>query len=103
MKATLLNAEEIGSRLASTPGWRTDGSVLVREFKFPSYMAGIDFVRALAEEAEAKNHHPDLSVGWRKVTVSLSTHSAGGITALDFELAEKADRCAAAHGGGDAV
>ena len=103
MKANLLSAEEIESRLASLPGWRAEESVLVREFKFPSYLAGIEFVRALAEEAEAMNHHPDLSVGWRRVVVTLSTHSAGGITTLDFELAEKADRCAAACGGGDAV
>ena len=103
MKANLLSAEEIESRLASLPGWRAEESVLVREFKFPSYLAGIEFVRALAEEAEAMNHHPDLSVGWRRVVVTLSTHSAGGITALDFELAEKADRGAAAQGGGDAV
>lgn len=103
MKANLLSAEEIESRLASLPGWRAEESVLVREFKFPSYLAGIEFVRALAEEAEAMNHHPDLSVGWRRVVVTMSTHSAGGITTLDFELAEKADRCAAACGGGDAV
>ena len=76
---------------------------MVKEFQFPSYLAGIEFVRALAEEAEVMNHHPDLSVGWRKVTVSLSTHSAGGITGLDFELAEKADRRAVTAGGGDAV
>ena len=103
MKAQLLSAEEIESRLVSLPGWRAEGPVLVREFQFPSYLAGIEFVRVLAVEAEELNHHPDLFVGWRKVTVKLSTHSAGGVTTLDFELAERAERCATSNGGGDAV
>lgn len=89
----LLSSENVDERLASMDGWSVDGSMLVKEFRFPSYLAGIDFVRVLAEEAEAMNHHPDLMVGWRKVSISLSTHSAGGLTALDFELAAKADRC----------
>ena len=64
---------------------------MVKTFKFSSYLAGIDFVSRLAHAAEAMNHHPDLFVGWRKVTVRLSTHSAGGLTLLDLDLARRAD------------
>ncbi len=99
----LLTQEAIEARLAFLPKWTLEDAQLVCEFRFDTYLAGIEFVRALATEAEALNHHPDLFVGWRKVTVKLTTHSAGGITPLDFEMAERADRCAAKNGGADAV
>lgn len=91
MKAALLDESAAQQALASLAGWRIDGKELVKEFKFPSYLAGIDFVAQVARVAEAMNHHPDLHVGWRKVTMNISTHSAGGLTALDFELARKAE------------
>ena len=84
-----LSPEDIASHLATLDGWTQKGDTITREYKFSSYLAGIDFVVAIAKAAEAMNHHPDLSVGWRKVGVVLSTHSAGGITTLDFELAGK--------------
>lgn len=87
MKPELLKDEAVQRLIASLPSWRVEGLELVREFRFPSYLAGIEFVRRVADFAEALNHHPDLYVGWRKVTVRLSTHSAGGLTNLDFELA----------------
>ena len=58
-------------------------------YDFTSYWAGIEFVVAVAHEAEAMNHHPDLHIGWRKVEATLSTHSAGGITELDLSLAQR--------------
>lgn len=76
----------------SLPGWIVDGGELVKTFAFSSYLDGIDFVVRLAREAEAMNHHPDLHVGWRKVTVRLSTHSARALTPLDVELAQRAER-----------
>ncbi|MBE2283898.1 MAG: 4a-hydroxytetrahydrobiopterin dehydratase [Prosthecobacter sp.] len=91
MKPALLDETAAQQALASLTGWRIEGKELVKECSFPSYLAGIDFVNRIAHVAEAMNHHPDLRVGWRKVTMTLSTHSSGGLTHLDFELARKAD------------
>ncbi|WP_395747084.1 4a-hydroxytetrahydrobiopterin dehydratase [Prosthecobacter sp.] len=98
MKPELLSQEAVQQQMASLPGWRVEGGELVKELRFPSYMAGIEFVRRAAVLAEAMNHHPDLFVGWRKVTVRLSTHSAGGLTRLDFELAAQLEEAASAAG-----
>lgn len=87
MKPELLTESTIQQQLAVLPTWHLEGQELVKEFRFASYLAGIEFVRRVAIMAEATNHHPDLFVGWRKVTVRLSTHSAGGLTRMDFELA----------------
>ena len=87
MKPELLSESAIHEQVTTLPGWQVEGTELVKEFRFTSYLAGIEFVRRVAVLAEALNHHPDLLVGWRKVTVRLSTHSAGGLTRLDFELA----------------
>lgn len=85
--AELLDPETLRQRLAALPGWAAEGNEIMKTFTFPSYLAGIDFVNAVAKQAEAMNHHPDLIVGWRKVTVRLSTHSKGGVTDLDLKLA----------------
>ena len=77
--------------MTTLDGWTVNGDTLTHTYKFPSYLAGIDFVVAVAKAAEGMNHHPDLQVGWRKVGVVLSTHSAGGITGLDFQLAQMMD------------
>jgi 4a-hydroxytetrahydrobiopterin dehydratase len=89
--AELLAESEVVEQLAAVPGWSREGTEIVREFKFSSYMAGIDFVVKVAHLAEEENHHPDMQVGWRKVTLRLSTHSKGGLTKLDFALAQKVD------------
>jgi 4a-hydroxytetrahydrobiopterin dehydratase len=74
----------------STPeGWREEDAALVREFDLASFPAAIDFVRRLAELAERENHHPDIDVRYRRVTVRWSTHSAGGVTDRDRELASR--------------
>lgn len=91
MKPALLTDLEIETALYQLTGWTVEGKELVKTFKFSSYLAGIDFVSRLAHAAEAMNHHPDLIVGWRKVTVRLSTHSAGGLTQLDLDLARRSD------------
>lgn len=88
MKTPLLTSDAVQQALQSVPGWRVEGSELTRVFEFATYLAGIEFVRQTAILAEEMNHHPDLWVSWRKVTARLSTHSAGGLTTLDFKLAQ---------------
>lgn len=91
----VLTPDEIQQRLGELPGWRVDGASLVREFEFPDgFMGSIGFVNRLAEAAEAADHHPDLVISWNRVTITLSTHSKGGITENDFALAKQADRLA---------
>ena len=85
---TILSAEEIHTRLESLSGWGVEGQEIVKTYVFPSYLEGIDFVNFVAKQAELMNHHPTIVIGWRKVTVRLTTHSAGGITELDLRLAQ---------------
>jgi len=68
--------------------WQEVDNALVREFEFESFPKAIEFVDRLAEAAESENHHPDIDIRYRKVTVRWTTHSAGGITAKDREMAE---------------
>lgn len=90
--AVLLSEADVAHELASVPEWRREGAEIVRTLSFPSYMAGINFVNEAARVAEEANHHPDIHIGWRKVTLRLSTHSKGGLTGLDFALARRIDR-----------
>lgn len=85
----LLNAEELVKQLNGVSGWEISKGALVKVFKFGSYLKGVDFARKCGEIAEEMNHHPDLLIQWRKVRVSISTHSAGGVTGLDFEYAKQ--------------
>jgi 4a-hydroxytetrahydrobiopterin dehydratase len=70
-------------------GWREADDALVREFEFESFPAAIAFVQRLAELAERENHHPDIDIRYRRVLVRWSTHSAGGVTDRDRELAAR--------------
>ena len=70
-------------------GWQERDEALEREFEFPSFPEAIAFVNRVAELAEAENHHPDIAVSYRRVTLRWTTHSAGGITDRDRELAER--------------
>ncbi len=88
----LLSETDVVHELASVPGWQREGGEIVRTLNFPSYMAGINFVSEVARIAEEVNHHPDIHIGWRKVTLRLSTHSKGGLTELDFAVARRIDR-----------
>jgi 4a-hydroxytetrahydrobiopterin dehydratase len=85
---SILPIEDLQTRLSQLEGWSLEGNEIVRTFSFATYLKGIDFVNAVAREAEVMNHHPDLLVTWRKVTVRLTTHSAEGVTELDFKLAK---------------
>ena len=93
--AKLMPAVEIESRLADMQGWTIDGAAIRKEFRLDGgFMGSIGFVNRLAEAAEAADHHPDLAISWDTVTVTLSTHSEGGVTENDLALAAEADRLA---------
>ena len=77
-------------------GWGEQENALVREFELPSFPAAIAFVDRLAELAEGENHHPDIDIRYHKVTVRWTTHSEGGITEKDREMAERTSALAAA-------
>ncbi len=85
----LLDDEEIERQLSDLPGWARDGSEIRASYEAPSFLDGIRLVREVALAAEAMNHHPDIDIRWRTVTFVLSTHSEGGLTQLDIELAHQ--------------
>jgi 4a-hydroxytetrahydrobiopterin dehydratase len=87
----LLSDEEIEQRLEGLPGWEREGDAIVREFDKGDFKGSVDLVNRLLPVAEAMNHHPDLEISWATVTVRLSTHSEGGLTAADFDLASRID------------
>ena len=86
-----LSDEEIEQRLARMDGWERDGDAMRKTFEGEDFMSSVGLVNKLAPVAEEMNHHPDLEISWSKVTVSLSTHSEGGLTENDFELASRID------------
>lgn len=88
----LLSPEQITAALAGLPGWTLDGKALVRTYRLPSFPDSIAFVTRLAFEAEAHDHHPEMLVNYRNVTVTWTTHSAGGVTERDVDGARHADR-----------
>ena len=79
--------DEIESGLASLPGWERAGDEIAKEYRLGSFRDAVAFVVRLSYEAEAANHHPDLDIRWNRVLVRLSTHSEGGITVNDLDLA----------------
>jgi 4a-hydroxytetrahydrobiopterin dehydratase len=87
----LLNAQDIKNWLKKLPEWELDKKHIERLFEFDDFSQAIEFVNGVAEIAEEDDHHPDIDIRYNKVKVALSTHSEGGITDLDFELAEKID------------
>ena len=92
--ATLLSDAEIAQALAELSSWSLSGKTITRTFDCASFPEAVDFVGRVAVEAELANHHPDIDIRWRKVTFTLSTHSAGGLTELDVQLARTIDRLA---------
>ena len=78
----------------ATPDWREEDGGLVREFEFSSFAGAIAFVDRIAEAADAANHHPDIDIRYRRVLVRWTTHSAGGITERDRELAARTSELA---------
>lgn len=90
----LLSDEEIGERLGALGGWRREGSEIVREFDRGDFVGSVRFADAIVGPAEEMGHHPDLEISWATVRVRISTHSEGGLTAADFELAGRIDELA---------
>lgn len=86
-----LSHQKIRARLARLPGWSFLGDALVRQYTFPSFPDAIAFVTRLAFDAQAADHHPDLLISYKRVTVTWSTHSAGGVTEKDFAGARQSD------------
>jgi len=92
--ATLVPDSDIKTMMKRVPEWETDQKSIERTFEFDDFAQAIDFVNAVAEIAEEEDHHPDIDVRWNKVRLILSTHSEGGLTELDFQLAKKIDTLA---------
>jgi 4a-hydroxytetrahydrobiopterin dehydratase len=84
----LLTEAEIRARLERLPGWERRGTEIRRTWSFADFEGSMAFVTRVAELAEAADHHPDIDIRYSKVTLALSTHDAGGLTARDFALAE---------------
>ena len=89
---TALTEIEITKAMMNLRGWRRDEVRLIKTFQFESYLAGIAFASAVGVIAEGLNHHPELTIGWRKVSASFTTHDAGNqLTAKDFAAAAAID------------
>ncbi len=89
-----LSREDIQHRLHDLKGWTLDGDAIRKEFTFAGFPDAVEFVRRLVPHAEAADHHPDVLVRYKRVTLTYSTHSEGGLTEKDFVGAATADRVA---------
>jgi 4a-hydroxytetrahydrobiopterin dehydratase len=94
----ILSDDEVREALAGRAGWSGDHEAITRQVKAPSFLEGIEWVRAVAGVAEAMDHHPDIDIRWRTVRFTLATHTAGGVTALDLEAAGRIDEVLPATG-----
>jgi 4a-hydroxytetrahydrobiopterin dehydratase len=89
-----LSEDEIRNALAGLPGWEGGGDGITKQYKLDGFPAAVAFVVRLSYAAEAANHHPDVDMRYDKVTVTLSTHSEGGVTAKDVDLARAIEELA---------
>jgi 4a-hydroxytetrahydrobiopterin dehydratase len=89
-----LARDEIDRRVKTLNGWTLDGDAIRKQFTFAGFPEAVAFVDRLVPEAEAADHHPDITINYRRVTLSYSTHSEGGLTEKDFAGAQMADRVA---------
>jgi 4a-hydroxytetrahydrobiopterin dehydratase len=87
-----LNSSQIKTALAGVTNWKKLGKTITRTFQFKNFVAAVRFVNAVARLAEKAWHHPDIDIRWNKVTLTLTTHSEGGLTKKDFKLAKQFDR-----------
>ena len=99
MANSLLSDTEIADALTKLPGWERDGETIVRTAKLPDFGAAVSVVDRVAEDAEDADHHPDIDIRYTTLSFRLSTHSEGGLTAKDIELAGQiSDRISSAGG-----
>lgn len=91
---TRLTEQEIASSLAELPGWTRAGDAITKTFRLQSFREAITFVDRLAATCDAANHHPDILIRYRRVTLTFSTHSEGGLTEKDMAGAREAERLA---------
>ena len=89
-----LSREDVARRLQTLKGWTLDGDAIKKQYTFRDFLEAIKFVNCLAPKADAADHHPDILINYKRVTLTYSTHSEGGLTAKDFEGAAMADQCA---------
>lgn len=87
-----LSEAEIKARLGSLPGWELKGKEIVKQYELSSFPPAVAFVNQVAELAEAAQHHPDITINYNRVTLNLATHSQGGVTEKDLELASKIEQ-----------
>ncbi len=88
-----LSLSEAEQRIKSLSGWTLEGDTIRKQYTFRDFLEAIVFVNCLAPKAEAADHHPDIVINYKRVTLTYSTHSEGGLTAKDFEGAAAADLC----------
>jgi 4a-hydroxytetrahydrobiopterin dehydratase len=93
----VLDDSAIQSALKELPGWEREGDDIVKTFEFDGFQSAMTFVTRVAEAAEAADHHPDIDIRWNKVRLALSTHSAGGLTERDTDLAHRIERLRGEH------
>lgn len=93
----LLDEKTVQQQLGTLPGWSGSARGIERTFTAPEFLAGIDLVTVVAAAAEELDHHPDIDIRWRSVTFRLSTHSVGGVTNLDLDLARRISGLAASR------
>jgi len=86
--------DDIQTRLARRSGWIHDDGALVKKFELEDFMAVVNLVNAVAPQAEAADHHPDMFINYRRITFTLSTHSEGGVTEKDFALLDEIEQLA---------
>jgi len=91
----VLTKDQVDSRLQSLSGWQRSGDEISKEFKFADFKQAISFVNRVADAANAADHHPDITINYNRVTTTLSTHSEGGVTDKDMDMASKIDAAAA--------
>ena len=91
---SLLSSDEVTRRLRELPGWSLANNAIVKQFTFGGFPAAVGFVDRLVPVAEAADHHPDITINYKRVTLSYSTHDEGGLTEKDFAGAYAADRLA---------
>jgi len=88
-KLSVISGDEVNERMRRVPQWSLHGKSIFREYNFKDFKQAMNFTNRVAQMAEAQDHHPDIYISYSKVKLELSTHKAGGLTHMDFDLAEK--------------